>query len=144
MHETLAGPTGVACIADDVLVFGCGDTLAEADADYDRNLAVLLDRFRERNLQLNKDKLQQRRQSTTFVEHELTAAGLKVDRRKIAAILDMPPPTDRLGVMRLLGMATYLAKFVPCFSEVAVPLRELLLRDTDFRWEHDRHGKALR
>ena len=46
--------------------------------------------------------------------------------------------------MRLLGMATYLAKFVPHFSEITAPLRELLLRDIEFRWDDDKHGRALR
>jgi len=54
------------------------------------------------------------------------------------AINDMPPPTDRPALMRLLGMATYLAKFVPNFSEVTAKLRELLSKDYTIR------GTALR
>jgi len=29
MHRLLAGLKGVACIADDILVYGCGDTMDE-------------------------------------------------------------------------------------------------------------------
>lgn len=143
MHETLAGLAGVACIADDMLVFGCGDTLEEAQQDHDRNLIALLERCRERNLHLNAEKLQLRRPSTTFMGHEVTVDGLKADRRKVAAILDMPVPSDRPSLMRFLGMATYLAKFVPNFSHVTAPLRQLLSRDVEFCWDKDRHGKAL-
>ena len=46
--------------------------------------------------------------------------------------------------MRLLGMATYLAKFVPNFSEVTSRLRELQRTDTEFRWDDSIHGKAFR
>lgn len=144
IHAALAGLDGVACIADDILVYGCGETVAEADIDHDINMIKLLDRCKEKNLHINLEKLQLRRPSTTFMGHELTKDGLKPDRRKIAAMVDMPAPTDRQGVMRLLGMVTYLAKFLPNFSEVTAPLRELLANDNDFRWDDDRHGKALR
>lgn len=144
MHETIAGLPGVTCIADDILIFGSGDNIEDAEADHDRNLIGLLERCRERNLHLNSEKIQLRRPATTYMGHELTKDGVKADRRKVAAILDMKNPTDRPGVMRLLGMATYLAKFVPHFSEVTAPLRELLSRDVEYRWDEARHGKSFR
>jgi len=140
----LTGLRGVACIADDILVYGCGDTVDEATADHDRNLIALLDRCREKNLHLNDEKLQLRRPTTVFMGHELTEQGLKVDKRKVAAIVDMPTPENKAAVLRLLGMATYLAKFVPNFSEVTAPLRELLSGDVEFRWDDTHHGQALR
>ncbi len=117
--------------------------MEEASADHDRNLLSLLERCRERNLHLNKDKLQLRRESTIFMGHKLTKGGLKPDARKVGAIVDMPPPSDRPGVMRLLGMGQFLAKFVPHFSEVTAPLRELLMKENEFRWNEHTHGKAF-
>ena len=76
--------------------------------------------------------------------HELTSEGLRPDSRKVQAIKEMPPPTDKPGVMRLLGMATYLAKFVPNFSEVTSKLRELQRTDAEFRWDDSIHGKVFR
>ena len=70
--------------------------------------------------------------------------GLRPDRRKIKAINDMPLPTDRPALMRLLAMATYLAKFVPNFSEVTAKLRELLSKDAENVWDDTIHGAALR
>ena len=144
MHRLLEGLKGVACIADDILVYGCGDTMDDAVTDHDSNMIALLDRCRERDLHLNKDKLQVNRETTTFMGHELTKDGLRPDRRKIKAIADMPPPTDRPALMRLLGMATYLAKFVPNFSQVTAKLRELLSKDVEYRWDDVIHGSALR
>ena len=69
-------------------------------------------------MHLNKEKLSINRKSTVYMGHELTAEGVKPDDRKIKAIMDMLPPADRTTSMRLLGKATYLAKFVPNFSEV--------------------------
>ena len=36
LHQALEGLLGVACIADDILVYGAGDTLEEATLDHDR------------------------------------------------------------------------------------------------------------
>ena len=144
MHQLLEGLKGVACIADDILVYGCGDTVDEATADHDNNMIALLERCRERDLHLNKDKLQVNRERTTFMGHELTRDGLRPDSRKIKAIVDMPAPTDRPALMRLLGLATYLAKFVRNFSQVTAKLRELLAKDVEYRWDDVIHGAALR
>jgi transposase InsO family protein len=134
----------VSSIADDFLIIGCGDSVEEARIDHDNNLIALLNRCRESGLHLNKEKLQIDRQSTTFMGHELTKFGLRPDQQKIKAIVEMPPPADRPALMRLLGMAVFLAKFVPNFSEVTAKLRELLLKDVEFRWDDVTHGAALR
>ena len=54
MHTVLQGLHGVEVIADDILVFGCGDTEDECQRDHDANLKHLLQRAREQNLKLNK------------------------------------------------------------------------------------------
>ena len=133
IQETLLGLPGVACIADDILIYGCGDTVEQAEHDHDRNMIALLERCRERNLRLNDEKLQLKRESVTYMGHELTSSGLRPSRLKIEAILDMEQPGDRPALMRLLGMAQYVAKFVPHFSEITAPLRGLLAKDSEFR-----------
>ena len=56
VNEIIEGLEGVAAIVDDLLVTGAGNTHLEALADHDRNLSALLQRCRERNFKLNKDK----------------------------------------------------------------------------------------
>src|SRR6218665_239095 len=75
--------------------------------------------------------------------HELTANGLRPDPKKVQAIRQMPPLTDRAGVLRLLGIATYLAKFCPNFSDATSKIRELLPQDAEFMWDPNTHGAAL-
>ena len=139
----LARLDGVACIRDDILVYGCGDDSVTAQQDHDRNLIALFERCRQQGLKLNKEKMNLNRQSVKFMGHELTASGLRPDARKIEAVRRMPPPVDRNGVLRLLGMAIYLAKFRPSFSEATAPLRELATKDTEFVWDKARHDTAL-
>ena len=57
--------------------------------------------------------------------------GLKPDPNKVKAILKMPTPADKQSLQRLLGMITYLGKFLPRLSDVTEPLRRLLDRDVE-------------
>ena len=111
--------------------------------DHDRKLIALFERCREKCIRLNKDKLRLHRNTVAYMGHLITNEGLKPDNSKVDAIQHMPPPDDKAGVQRLLGMATYLAKFVPNFSEVTSTLRWLLNKNSEFRWDNDVHGQAL-
>jgi hypothetical protein len=52
----------------------------------------------------------------------------------------MPAPTDRKGVMRLLGVTTYMARFCPHSSDVTKPIRALLARENEFAWRHEQEA----
>lgn len=56
MNHALEGLKGVRTIHDDILAFGKGFTEDEALVDHDRNLHSLMQRCREQNVKLNKDK----------------------------------------------------------------------------------------
>ena len=88
MLEALAGLDGVACVTDDVLVYGCGDDSVTAQQNHDRNLIALFERCRQQGLfnKFNKDKMNLNWQSVKFMGHELTASGLWPDARKIVAV----------------------------------------------------------
>ena len=53
LNEALSGLSGIAVVADDILIYGCGDTLKEATLDHDRKLIALLNRCRQRGIRLN-------------------------------------------------------------------------------------------
>ena len=57
-HEVLKGLKGVVNKADDILVFGCGDSIEEAEKDHEVNLWNLMLRCRKVNLKLNPKKYQ--------------------------------------------------------------------------------------
>lgn len=73
---------GVACIADDILIYGVGDTLEEATQDHYKNLTSLLEHCKEKSIRLNKEKVALRVQQLDFMGHQLTAQGLKPDQVK--------------------------------------------------------------
>lgn len=83
-----------------------------------------MERCREKQLKLNKDKMKFRLSEVKFIGHTITAEGLKPDPEKVKAALDMPNPTDVAGVRRFIGFVTYLAKFLPKLSNICEPLRK--------------------
>ena len=70
-----------------------------------------------------------------FIGHIATDEGLCVDPANVRAIIEMPAPTDKAGVQRLLGLAQYLSKFLLHLSDITKPLRELTQNDVDWTWE---------
>ena len=73
VNEIIEGLEGVTAIADELLVTGAENTHEEALADHDRNLIVLLQRCRERNFKLNKDKFAFKQQKFKYCGHILTS-----------------------------------------------------------------------
>ena len=143
IHAALSGLNNIAIIADDILVAGSGQNEAEAIADHNRNLRALLNRCREKGIKLNKQKLKLNRSSIVFCGHQLNQDGVRPDPQNIQAIANMPNPVDRQGVMRLIGFATYLAKFCPNFSELTAPIRSLMHKENEFVWRPEIHGAAF-
>ena len=62
-----------------------------------------------------------------YVGNMLNPGGLKADKSKINATVEMPPPNDIKGVPRLMGMANYLMRFLPNLSSMLELIRKLAL-----------------
>ena len=133
-HEVLENLNGVDVIADEILVYGRGETYEEALADHDKNLKALLQRARDVNFKFNKDKLHLRLSSVPYMGHLITAEVLKPDPRKTQAIQFMQKPKDLAAVQRYLGFVNYLSKFLPKLSTLCEPLRELTKKNADWVW----------
>ena len=132
--ETLSDLEGVFTIADDIIVAGCGGTLAEATKDNNEKLAKLYRRCQERNIILNETKRELAKSEIQFHGHCFTADGVKVDKSKVDAVLSMPTPTDIQGVKRLCGMVQYMARFLPHLSTDLEPIRALTRKDAEWHW----------
>ena len=135
--QVLDGLSGIIVIADDILVFGSGDTYEEAEKDHDRNLIALMDRAEEMNLKFNIEKFQFKQKEVKFVGHILSKAGVRADPDKIKAITGMKAPTDKAGVRRFIGMINFLSPYCDNLSSVIKPLTRLTKKDMSFIWSED-------
>lgn len=127
MDNMLEGWEGVRYV-DDVVIWG--STLQE----HNERLTKVLQRVRENGLKLNRAKCQFGVQDITFLGDKMSARGIEPDERKIKAILGMPRPTDKKGVLRVMGMINFIGKFIPNLSVRTSALRELLHDSAEFKW----------
>jgi hypothetical protein len=134
VNQALDGLNGIVNIADDILVYGVGETKEDATADHDTKLVNLLNRCRDRGIALNPDKLKLRLAEVEFMGHILTGDGVKIDPGKVEAIVKMPAPTSVEEVQRLNGFVNYLAKFLPQLATIMEPIRKLTRKDTPWEW----------
>jgi hypothetical protein len=123
LEQEIENLSGVRTVADDIIIYGEGDTVEAATVDHDRKLKEFVDRCRKRNIKMNKDKFMLREKDMPYIGHLLTAEGVKPDPEKIAAITNMEKSTDVKGLQRLLGMANYLTKFLENLSDICQPIR---------------------
>ena len=96
----------------------------------------------KRNVRFNFNKLQLRVPEVKYLGTIITADGMKPDPDKVKAIVDIPTPTDKADVRRLLGMINFLASHMPNMSATTAPLRDLLKNDVHFQWD-SQHETAL-
>ena len=135
IDENLEGLERVKAIADDILIWGDGETIEEATANHDERQLTLLERCKQKNIKLNKKKFQLRKTELSYMDVVLTDKGVKTDSKKQDCIQSMPATTNKDEVRRLLGVVTYLSRFSEDLSTKSEPLRTLLKKETTFTWE---------
>ena len=121
LQQALSGLEGVECVADDIIVYGVGDTQADAEKNHDQRLRGLLHRCREKHIRLNSKKCVLKTTSISFLGHIVSDQGLRPDPKKIQAILELPNPTNKTEIQRLQGSVQYLARFLPRLSDSSEP-----------------------
>ncbi len=70
-------------------------------------------RQQQKNVTLNKEKCEFKKESVKFLGHVINKDGVSVDPEKSRAIVEMEPPNSVSEVQRFLGMVNQLGKFHP-------------------------------
>ena len=146
MHTALQGLHGVEVIANDILVYCCGETKEESQKDHDANLQQLLQRARDKNLKFNRKKLRLCLPEVTYMGHRLSKHGLSADPAKVRAIVDTPTPHSKKTIECFLGCLQYLSRFLPQLSDVSAPLQQFTEQSAIFTWQtqQDNAFKSLK
>ena len=140
LDQNLEGLEGIYKVADKFLITGRGASKEEAMKNHDVNLLKLLERRRERNLKLSREKLQLKCTETPFIGHVMTPEGVKPDPRKVEAVMKMERPSDVAAVRRLVGFVHYLSKFLSKLSELCEPLRRLTHKGVEWSWSTEQEN----
>lgn len=128
METIVVGLEGVLVYLDDVVVVG------STQAEHDKRLSDLLQRFKEYNLLLNWDKCQFNVETLEFLGHELSVEGVRPVKSRVAAIGDFREPANTAELRSFLGLITYVGRFIPDLATKTDPLRALLRSGRTFEW----------
>ena len=134
MIQVFEGLPGIIVMFDDILVYG------ENQQEHDSRLEQALRRARQVGLKLNRRKCKFQLPQVKYIGHVINAKGISPDPQKVEDIKNMPRPTDKTGVQRILGTLNYLCKFIPNMSELTAPLRTLLVKGVEFVWTFEQEA----
>ena len=128
INEQVRDIQGVINISDDIIVFG------ETQEKHNEALEAVLRRLLSVGLTVNKEKCEFNKKSLEFFGFVFSRKGISPDPRKVKTIHEAKPPSSTTKVRSFIVMATYCAKFIPNFSDITKPLRELTKKNVNFKW----------
>ena len=121
-------------ITDDIVIHGATENT------HDGTVLLLCETARLNNLSLNSKKMQFKSTDCKSFRHRLTPDGIKMDPKKIEAIIQMDPPQNIASLQSFNGMVNYLKKFSPVLSELSEPLRRLCKSGAEWAWESEQQN----
>ena len=136
INQILEDIPGTRNISDDIIVYG------PDQKSHDHALEAVLQRLREKNLTLNKKKCEFNKSSREFYGYIFSKDGVSLDPNKIAAFQNISAPQNPTEVRSLLGMANYCSRFIPNFSTITEPLRQLTKSNVKWEWTN-KHQEAV-
>jgi len=79
------------------------------------------------NLKIKPSKCEFFKTKTTYLGHVVSADGISADPEKTEAVRNWPTPTNVKEVRKFLGFVGYYRRFIKGFSNIARPLNDLLI-----------------
>ncbi|GJV68697.1 putative reverse transcriptase domain-containing protein, partial [Tanacetum coccineum] len=102
-----------------------------------KNLEKMLKRCEETNLVLNWEKFHFMVKEGIFLRHKVSGSGIEVDKAKIEVISKLPYPTNVKAIRSFLGHAGFYRRFIKDFSQIGLPMTQLLVKDAPFNFSEE-------
>ncbi len=128
MSTILAGVPGTAIYLDDVIVHAPNAVV------HKQRLRATFAALSQHNLTLNMEKCLFAVPEVDVVGFNVSSEGLLPLHSNIEAIHQVPEPSSAAQVASFLGMTTYYMRFLPQYSTITYPLRQLLKKDAPWTW----------
>ena len=128
MNACLRGLINVVVYIDDIIIY------SHDWEDHLTSLANVFARLRHANLTVNLHKSEFGKAKVVYLGYVVGGGQIAPVEAKIKCIVEYPAPENRRSLMRFLGMAGYYRKFCRNFSDVTVPLTDLLKKGKKFVW----------
>ncbi|XP_055620280.1 uncharacterized protein K02A2.6-like [Toxorhynchites rutilus septentrionalis] len=131
MAKMVSSLRGVEVFLDDILVH------SKTLVDHNRIIHMLFNRLRDYGFRLRVEKCRFHQDQIKYLGHIVSAKGIQPDPAKIAAISEMPAPTDVPTLRSFLSAVNFYGKFVREMHKLRHPLDNLLKKDTKFHWSKE-------
>lgn len=79
-------------------------------------------------------RLQYKVNGVKFLGFVFNKEGMEIDKSRVNAILDLQVPTCKKELQRIFGTLKYNRNYIPNFSSLSSPLRELLKDKINWLW----------
>ncbi|XP_050238193.1 uncharacterized protein LOC126687680 [Mercurialis annua] len=113
---------------DDILIY------SRSEEEHAFHLRTILQTLREHQLYAKFSKCEFWLDHVTFLGHVVSKDGIKVDPKKIEAVMDWQRPRSVTEIRSFLGLAGYYRRFVQDFSRISAPMTKLTQKGVKFEW----------
>jgi hypothetical protein len=108
---------------DDILIF------SKNEEEHEKHVRLVLEKLRERGLYAKLEKCLFHQTEMEFLGFIATTDGLKMDPKKVEAIVSWEVPKTVRDVQCFLGFANFYRIFIKYYSQIAAPLTRLTCKD---------------
>ena len=133
LQQNLQGIKGVHNIADDIIIFSA------SKEEHDIALEKCFRRLREKQMQ-NASKCKFLQPTLDFFGQIFSTQGTRPDPKRIEDLQNASIPKNASEEGSLLGMANYSSKYIPSYSTITAPLRDLIKKNSIFSWKQENHN----
>ncbi|KAL0146914.1 hypothetical protein M9458_057853, partial [Cirrhinus mrigala] len=105
---------------DDILIY------SRSEAEHRHHVAEVLQRLRNHQLYLKAEKCSFHLSSVQFLGYIIDQQGVRMDERKVSAVVSWPEPTTIKELQKFLGFSNFYRLFIHSYSNITAPLTTLL------------------
>ena len=86
------------------------------------------------------EKCEFHQRTVTFLGYVISPGNIEMDRQKVKAVLEWPPPSTRKELQSFLGFANFYRRFIKNYGSLAAPLTALTSTAVKFIWSSAAEG----
>lgn len=106
--------------------------IQKSETEHDDHLRILFQVLRKKKLYGKLSKCELWLFEVVFLRHVISIEGIRVDLKKIKAILQWKAPKNLSKIKSFLGLAGYYRRFVNGLSKIAMPMIKFLQKNIPF------------